>query len=440
MRYEVVIAGGGFAGAYCARALGKALGRREGERRVALLAESNVLTFQPMLAEVAGSSLAPMDVVNPLRQFCDKAAVLQGAIQNVNWDRQELVFDSGRFTKNHTVKFNHLVLALGSVTDLRNVPGLDEHGLPMKTVGDALRLRVALINRLEEANLVDDRETRDRLLTFVVVGGGFTGAETAGQIFDFVRQARRYYDKLKGATLRMVLVHGGDRLLPEIGPELGRYAQKVLKRNGVEVRLGTRVSRIEADRVFFEGGDSLETNTVITTIGSAPNPVVVELCRQLGLEAPSGRVKVEPTMRVPGHPNLWALGDCALVPWDDRGEPKMSPPTAQFAVRQGKQLALNIERVLRHETPRPFHHRYLGQLAVIGERQAVAEVMGMHFRGFLAWWLWRTIYLAKLPGVRRRLRVMIDWTFDLIFPRDISILVPNPEDRKPAPAEPGKPA
>ena len=427
MRYDVVIAGGGFAGAYCARALGNALGRGEGERRVALIAESNVLTFQPMLAEVAGSSLAPMDVVNPLRQFCRRVDVLQGAIERVNWERRELVFDGGRFTRNHTVNFTHLVLALGSVTNLGQVAGLDEHGWPMKSVGDALRLRSVVISRLEEASLIRDKEARAALLTFVVVGGGYTGAETAGQLLDFVHQARRLYDNLKHAKMRMVLVHSQDHLLPNIAPSLGAYAQKVLKRRGVEVRLKTVVSRVSASHVFFEDGSSLEANTVITTIGAAPNPVILDVCRQLGLDAPQGRIRVDPTMRVPGQENLWAIGDCASVPWNDRGQEKTSPATAQFAVRQGKQLAGNLLRVLRQEKPRPFRYRYLGQLAVIGEHEAVAEIMGLHFRGFIAWWLWRTIYLVKLPGVRRRLRVMIDWTFDLIFPRDISILVPHAE-------------
>ncbi len=353
--------------------------------------------------------------------------VLQGRFSASTGERREILLDGGQYSRNQAKKFGNLVHALGSVTDLAHVPGLAEHGLPMKNVGDALRLRVALINRLEEANLVDDPEARRRLLTFVVAGGGYTGVETAGQLFDFLCQARRFYDKLRRAKLRMVLVHAGPRLLPEIGPALGGYAQKVLKRRGVEVKVNTKVVRVTAHHVTFEDGVTLEANTVITTIGAAPNPVVVDLCHALGLDAPKGRIRVDPTMRVPGHENLWAMGDCALVPWSDRGVDKTSPPTAQFAVRQGKQLAANLIRVLRGEAPRPFRFRYLGQLAAIGQHDAVAEILGLHFRGWLAWWLWRTIYLAKLPGIRRRLRVMIDWTFDLIFPRDISILVPTAE-------------
>jgi NADH dehydrogenase len=428
MDYDVVIAGGGFAGAYCARALGKALGRAEGERRVALIAERNVLVFQPMLAEVAGSSLSPVDIVNPLRQFCRGVNVLQGTIQKIDWASRTLSLDGGRFTRDHKVGFGHLVLALGSVTDLGAVPGMTEYGWPMKNVSDALRLRAALINRLEEANLVEDPVIRARLLTFVVVGGGYTGVETAGQMLSFIGQAHRYYANLRNSKTRVVLVHAGQELLEEIGPKLGAYARGVLERKGMEVLLNVRVSAVTAYRVVLSNGAGIDANTVVSTVGNAPNPVVMDLCRQLGIEAPKGRVPTDATLRVGNEAKLWAAGDGAAVPWSDRGQAKVSPPTAQFAFRQGELLGGNVFRVLQGREPRPFRYRYMGQLATIGERQAVAEVFGFHFKGFIAWWMWRTIYLAKLPGTVRKLRVMIDWTFDLLFPRDISQIMPPPDD------------
>jgi NADH dehydrogenase len=428
MEYDVVIAGGGFAGAYCARALGRALGKSEGERRIALVAERNVLVFQPMLAEVAGSSLSPIDVVNPLRQFCRGVNVLQGTIQRIDWASKTLSLDGGRFTRDHKVGFKHLVLALGSVTDLGSVPGMPEYGWPMKNVSDALRLRAALINRLEEANLVEDPAIRTRLLTFVVVGGGYTGVETAGQMLSFITQAHRYYANLRDSKLRVVLAHAGKELLEEIGPKLGEYARTVLEKKGMEVLLNTRVSAVTAYRVVLADGSGIDANTIVTTVGNAPNPVLMDLCRQLGIEAPRGRVPTDAAMRVGKEATLWAAGDGAAVPWDDRGQAKVSPPTAQFAFRQGELLGKNIFRVLKGGEPRPFRYRYLGQLATIGERQAVAEILGFHFKGFIAWWMWRTIYLAKLPGFVRKLRVMIDWTFDLVFPRDISQIMPPPED------------
>ncbi len=428
MEFDIVIAGGGFAGAYCARALGKAFGKAEGERRVALVAERNVLVFQPMLAEVAGSSLNPSDVVNPLRLFCRGVNVLQGTIQKIDWESKTLTLDGGRFTRDHRISFRHLVLALGSVTNMGAVPGMQEYGWPMKNVADALRLRAALINRLEEANLVEDLEIRARLLTFVVVGGGYTGVETAGQLFDFIRQAHRYYANLRDSKLRVVLVHGGKELLGEIGPELGAYARRVLEGRGVEVKLNTHVSAVTARRVILAHGPGIEANTIVTTVGNAPNPIVMNLCKQIGIEAHKGRVPTDSVMRVVGADALWAAGDGAAVPWNDRGKARESPQTAQFALRQGKLLGENIFRYLRGLEPRPFRYRYMGQLASIGERRAVAEIFGFHFKGFAAWWMWRTIYLAKLPGTMRKLRVMIDWTFDLIFPRDISQILPPPED------------
>jgi NADH:ubiquinone reductase (H+-translocating) len=427
MKFDIVIAGGGFAGAYCARAIGKLLGR-DGEKRVALIAERNVLVFQPMLAEVAGSSLSPVDVVNPLRQFCRHANVLQGSIQQVDWAKRELSLDGGRFSRNHQISFDHLVLALGSVTDLSRVPGMADYGWPMKTVSDALRLRAAIINRLEEANLVEDAELKRRLLTFVVVGGGYTGVETGGQLLDFLHEVKSMYANLRSEKIRVVLVHSREHLLEEIGEKLGDYAQRVLEKRGMELRLGARVTEVTAGKVLLNDGSFIEAHTVVSTIGSAPNPVVLDLCRQLGIAHDKGRIPVEATLRVPGQTHLWAAGDCAVVPWNDKGEVKPSPPTAQFALRQGRQLGANLVRALRSEAPRPFAYRYMGQLATVGERAAVAEMFGFHFSGFIAWWMWRTIYLAKLPGTLRKLRVMVDWTFDLFFARDIAVVLPPPED------------
>lgn len=444
MHYDVVIAGGGFAGAQAARALAAALGREEATRRVALIAERNVLVFHPMLAEVAGAALSPADVVNPLRQFCRGVTVLQGAVTAVDLAAKTLTVDGGRFTRNQVIGFRHLALTLGSVTDLSKVPGMAEHGWPLKSVADALRLRAAVINRMEEANLVEDAAVRGRLLTFVVVGGGYTGVEVAGQLHDLLHEAKEFYSRLKGERIRVALVHGHAKLLAEIGPELGEYTAGVLRKRGIELFLEKRVAEATASRVIFTDGGAIEAHTIVSTIGNAPSPVVLDVARQLGIATEKGRIPTEPTMLVKGQREIWAAGDCAAVPWNDRGELKVAPPTAQLAQRAGKQLGRNIARVLRAETAtragggsrgsgigaelRPFEYRYLGQLATIGARQAVAEVMGFHFKGFFAWWLWRTIYLAKLPGVMRRLRVTIDWTFEAIFARDISVVLPPPDE------------
>ena len=428
MKFDVVITGGGFAGAYAARALVKAWGKEAAQKRVALIAEQNVLVFQPMLAEVAGSALSPTDVVNPLREFCAGVTVLQGRVTTIDWRAKELVLDGGRFTRNHRVGFGHLALTLGSVTDMSKVPGMAEYGRPLKTVADALRLRAAVINRMEEANLVEDGALRRRLLTFVAVGGGYTGVETAGQVFDLVRAVEPMYSRVKRDELRVVLVHSRGELLAEIGPELGSYAREALEKRGLEIRLNSRVQEVTASRVILNQGDDIETHTIISTIGNSPNPVVTKLCDEIGVTRDRGRVVVDSNLRVNGFDELWSAGDGAQVPWSDRGELKDAPPTAQFALRQGALLGRNMAAALSGGELRSFTFRYLGQLAAIGSHEAVAEVMGMRFRGFIAWWMWRTIYLSKLPGLKRKLRVVVGWTFDLVFARDISLVLPPPED------------
>ncbi len=424
MKFEIVIAGGGFAGAYCAKTLARQLGR-DSINRVALVAEQNVMVFQPMLAEVAAATLSPLDVVNPLRQFCRGVNVLRGRITEIDWERRRLLLVPGRFAKTTSVEFKHLVLTLGSVTDLSRVPGMPEHSLMLKNVGDALKLRATAINRLEQANLETDRELLQKLLTFVVVGGGYSGVEAAGQLLDFLQSVKHFYHNLEQVPLRVVLVHSGPNLLPEVGVPLGLYAERKLRARGMEILLNTRVTSITASRVFFNHGDPIDSTTVLSTIGNAPNPVIVELCRSLGLEMYKGRIATKPTMQVIGRERLWAAGDCAAVPLGDQPS---SPPTAQFAQREGKCLGRNLARFLRGEKLEPFYHRNLGQLASIGRRTAVAEILGMRFSGFIAWWLWRSIYLFKLPGLQRKLRVMVDWTMDLFFPRDISLLLPPPTE------------
>ena len=424
VKLEIVIAGGGFAGVYCAKTLAGMLGS-ESVRRIGLIAEQNIMVFQPMLAEVAGASLSPLDVVNPLRLFCRGADVLRGRITDIDLTGHRLTLDAGDFTSNTVIEFEHLILALGSVVDLSRVPGMPEHALVLKNVGDALRLRATIINRLEEANLESDGAILQRLLTFVVVGGGFSGVETAGQILDLLANAKPFYHNLHQARLRVVLIHSGPHLLPEVGESLGRYAEKKLRRRGMEILLNARVTSMTAQRIFLGAGQTIDAATVLSTVGNAPHPLILGVAERFGLETYKGRLVTEPTLRIKGWKGLWAAGDCAAVPVN--GQPA-APPLAQFAQRQGRLLGKNIARQLRGNKLEPFAHKNVGQLAAIGHRQAVAEILGLRFSGFLAWFIWRTIYLFKLPGVQRKLRVMVDWTMDLFFPRDISLLLPGPTE------------
>lgn len=420
--FEVVIAGGGFAGIECAKALARALGPGS-ERRVALVADQNYMLFQPMLAEVAGSSVSPRHVVNPIRALCRGVTVLRACIERIDAAAGQLELNAGDFTQNVRVGYGHLVLAMGSVVDLSKVPGMAEHALLMKNVGDALKLRGVVIDRFEEASLIDDPARLAALMTFVVVGGGYSGVEIAGQLLDLAEAVHKDYPRMAVANCRVVLIHSGENLLPEISARLGKYCEQALRERGVEIILNARVTAMTSSRVVLGDGREIESHAVISTVGNAPHPRITELCKEAGLATVKGRVCTGPTLRVPGKPWLWAAGDCAAVPL---GDGSISPPTAQFATRQGRLLGANLARVLSgREDLEPFTFKSLGSLAAIGHHRAVAEIMGLQFSGFLAWWLWRTIYLAKLPGFERKLRVVMDWTLDLFFARDISLLQPR---------------
>lgn len=415
--FPVVILGGGFAGTYCARAL--TAGLRDAAAEVALLADQNAMLFDPMLAEISGSSISPLHVVNPLRQFCRGSSIFMGSVEEVDLGGQTVRFCPGPFVQAASLKFEHLVLAIGNVVDVSRVPGMPEHGYLMKTVGDAIRLRTDVIQRLEEASVSTTEAVRRRLLTFIVVGGGYSGVETAGQIYDLLRDVRRFYPRLDRKDFRLVLVHSGPYLLPQIGEELGRYCGEHLEKRGIEVRLNTRVTAITAERAILSTGDVIEANTVVTTVGNATHPVIKRLIDQYQLANSHGRLVTEPTLRVKGHENLWAAGDCAAVPLTDGS---VSPATAQFAIRQGTILGKNIIAVRSKRPLRPFRFKALGEMASLGHLNAVGKVFGFKVSGLLGWLMWRAVYLSKLPGLERKLKVFIEWTLELLFPRDISLL------------------
>ncbi len=443
LKFDIVIAGGGFAGVYCARTLGKEFGE-DARRHVALIADQNFMTFQPMLAEVVGSALSPRHVVNPIRRLCSHVTVLRGNIWKADIAARTVTLQAGEFTGEMHIGFEHLVLALGSVVDLSRVPGMAEHAYLLKNVGDALRLRGAIIDRFEEANLQSETSAQHCLLTFVIVGGGYSGVETAGQIMDLAKEMLEAYPRIAPEMLRVVLVHSGSHLLPEISESLGDYCARNLEERGVEIILNGRVAAVTASRAWLTDGREIKANTVVCTVGNSPHPLIGDLCHRGHIECHKGRIIVDSTLKVRGSDRLWAIGDCAAVPMGgDRRDPnvpsadghlspydmhRFCPPTAQFAVREGELLGKNLASVLRNSaTPlKPFTFTGLGELAAIGHRAAVAQILGMKFSGFFAWWLWRTVYLMKLPGLERKLSVMIEWTLDLFFPRDIALFQPKP--------------
>lgn len=421
IKLDIAVLGGGFGGVYCARAIGKALGRRS-RFKAGIIADENYMVFQPMLPEVASSSISPRHVVNPLRLLCRNVDVLRGRVEAIDWNRRSLTLNAGPFTGNLRITYDHLVLALGAVTDLSRIPGMPEHAFLLKNVGDAMHLRTTILGRIEEANLEPRPELKRRLTTFVVVGGGYSGVETAGHILDLFRAIHGYYPNVSLADLTVYLVHSGDHLLPTLSRRLGEYSARQLKRLGLKLVLNQRVKSVTANRVYLADGTSIETNTVISTVGNAPHPLVKELGAAAGLAMEKGNVVTEATGRVKGQTQLWAVGDCAAFPTVTGG---FCPGTAQFAYRQGLLVGRNVVRQLHGRALQSFTFKGLGEMASIGHHLAVAEICGVQFSGFFAWWLWRTVYLLKLPRLDRKLRVVLDWTLDLFFPRDLNHLSPR---------------
>lgn len=423
---DVAVLGGGFAGVYCAKKLRKEA-RRAGLdlRRIAIVSEQNYMVFQPMLAEVAGASLAPRHVINPIRRLLRGIRVFRGVVKAIDLEKKEVRVDTGDFSAGVILQCQHLVLGLGAEIDLSRVPGMPEHALLMQNIGDAMILRATVIQRIEEANAEYREEIRKRLLTFVVVGGGYSGVETAGELLDLLKEMTKFYSNVSPEDVRVVLVHSRERVLQNLSAELGDYAGKKLAERGLELKLEERVKAVTASRVYLQSGDSIETATVVSTVGNAPNRVIRQLCDEQGVPHDRYWVKADPFLRVEGFEGLWAAGDCASVPLHQGEEGERCPQTAQFAMRQGERLADNIANTYRGRELQPFLFRGLGELASIGHRTAVANIMGAQFSGFVAWFLWRSIYLSKLPGLDRKLRVMIDWTLDLFFPRDINLLNPR---------------
>ena len=392
--------------------LDKTLARRE-DVEVTLISRENFILFTPMLHEVAAGDLYPGDIVNPLRRILRHVKFVQAEVQAIDLSKRRVRCVGGIAQLALEFDFDHLLLTLGSETNFFDLPGVSEWAVTMKSMFDAAMLRNRVLALLEEATLQSDVAARRRILTFVTAGGGFAGTETTGAINDFVRETVHYYPNLNEELIRVVLIHPGDFLLPELGQELGDYAERKLRERKVDVIKGVRVASYDGLVVTLTNGESIPASTLIWTAGVKPSPVIAPLpCQK-----ERGRLLVSNYLAVTGVPGLWAAGDCAAVPVSNTD--KFHPPTAQHGLREGLVAAKNIEAVVLDRPLNSFTFTTLGQLGTIGRRTGVAMVFGMKFSGFIAWCLWRTIYLMKLPRLSKKLRVMVGWTLDLLFSRDI---------------------
>ena len=408
---RIVIAGGGFGGIYTALELQKIF-KRESQVSVTLLNHENFFLFTPMLPETGASSIATRHIVSPIRKLLRRSRFAEVSIDAIDIDRQVVSARHSLTGAAREFPYDHLVLSLGGVTNYFRIPGAELYSHPFKTLGDAIYVRNHTIDKLEEAAVEPERA--EELLTFVIVGGGLTGVEVAGALNDFVREAAKFYPEIDRGRIRLMLIEAGPRLMPEMNEELAAFAKKVMIERGVDVRTNTAVTRIEKDSFELSTGERIPTATLVWAAGVSPNPIIART--NLPTDE-RGRVLVNEYLEVEGHENVWALGDCARVP--DRRTGKPHPPTAQHAVREAKRAARNIAARLGRGERQAFEYRTMGQLAIVGERTGVADVMGHQFSGWVAWFMWRTYYLMRVPLLEKRVRVVLDWTLDLFFERDL---------------------
>ncbi|MEO6876396.1 MAG: FAD-dependent oxidoreductase [Opitutaceae bacterium] len=403
---RIVIVGGGFAGVALAQRLEHLL---PAENEIVVISAQNHLVFTPMLPEVVGRTISPLHVVVAGRELTKRTRWLEAVVSRIDQEKNEAhyVLTSG---ETAAIKYSHLVFACGATVNLAEIPGLAARGYPLKNVMDALVMGNDLIGKFEAAAAETETAARRRLLTVVVIGGGFSGVEVAGHIADLMRAMHRSYPELRKESPHVVLLQAGDRILPELNhASLSAFALKKLRKNHVEVRLKMGAKKVTAAAVELSSGDEIATGLVVCTIGNDAWPII----KELGLTLEKHRLKTDLDMRVTGTANLWAIGDCALVPNAHDGKP--SPATAQFAEQQARQLAENLAKVAADEPTTPFSFRPRGMLASIGHRDAVAEIYGFKLAGFVAWFLWRGVYLWKLPTFSRKLEVAVGWAWGALF-------------------------
>ena len=410
---RVVILGGGYAGVYAALKLEKAA--RKGLIELAMVSQDNFFLFQPMLSEVVSGSIEPPHIVNPIRRLLRHTRFYQAEIEAVDAATSTVVVRySGRHVHYDSIPYDHLLVAVGVSTDLSMVPGMSEHAFPLKTLGDAFALRNHLIGVIERAQVEDDAAEKAELLTFVVVGGGYNGVEVAAEINSFVREAARDYPNVSPGDVRVVLLQRSSRILPELSEKQAAFSHRVMERRGIEIRLNTGIKGATVQSAVLGDGQEIATGTVVAAMGSSPNRLLETVP---GSRDRKGRLVVDETLAVPGSDGIWAAGDCAAVP--DVRTGGTAPPTAQHAVREGRHVARNILAAIKGEPLRTFSYRSLGVFVPLGRFSAAADVAGLKIEGLMAWFLYRTYYLLQLPRLERKLRVVSDWTLELLFHRDI---------------------
>ena len=387
------------------------------EAEIVVLSRENYTLFTPMLPEVTSGELEVRHVVTPIREQLRRSRFVLADVDEIDVLASTVTYHHVLTGASVVQRYDHLVLALGASTSTFGLPGVAEHAWALKTLEDADALRNHLVWLLELADTIDDEARRKRLLTIAVVGGGFTGVEAAGEIVELFRSVLRFYKRLRPEQVKMILVEAGPTLLAGLPAKMGEYSRRVLERRGVEVVTGDGVTGADSTGLNLQSGRRIETETIIWSAGVQPSATVAKTALPT---TKRGAIETQSDMRVAGIGGVWALGDCASIP---DGEGGVYPATAQHAIREGPSLADNIVAAIRGRPTKPFRYTSLGMMAALGGRKAVAQLPGNRvITGFIAWFLWRTYYLLRLPGLDRKLRVAFDWTLELIFPRDTAEL------------------
>jgi NADH:ubiquinone reductase (H+-translocating) len=415
---KVLVVGGGFGGVFAAKALER-LGRDQFD--IELINNNNYFVFQPLLPEVAAASIHSSDAVVPLRLLLRRTQVRQADVMGIDFGKKTVTVVQGFRRLPVDLPYDELVIALGMTVDLKRFPGLPEHALTMKNLADAHRLRTHVISCLEMADVATDPELKQQLLTFVVVGAGFSGVETVAEVNELIRRALKYYPNIKQDEIRVYLIEYAGRILPTFPADLAEYATRRLQIHGIDVKTGVGTKAATSTAVELTNGSVIPTRTIVATIGNGPHPLV----EALGLDMHWGRIKTDRFMRVAGREGVWAVGDSAEIPLVEHpaeDPAHYAPPTAQFAVREGQQLAQNIVAKAKEAEVKPFAYESKGSLASLGMSKAVAEVYGVKLSGTLAWLLWRGFYLSFLPGFATKLRVLVNWVLNLFVPPNIVLI------------------
>lgn len=408
---RVIVVGGGFGGAYAAQTLSKKLPK---DWEVVLFDRNNFLLFYPLLIEAGVGNLEPRHVTVPIRKFLGKrAGFIMAEIERVDTAAQQVYYRVEGTPETRSLHYDHLILSPGSQTKMPPIPGLGEHAYELKSLRDSIEFRDRGIRLLEIANTISDRAKRQALLRIVIVGSNFTGIELAGEYQEFLTEQAKNYPNISEDDVQVVVVEYADRILPAIDADLALFARRHLEQRGLRILTRTTLTEVRQDSATLTTGEVLPTYTTVWCAGIAPSAMLAKI-EGLPLNE-RGYIACDVTTQVQGFKNVWAVGDSAFIP-DIEGKPYAA--TAQNASRQGPVAAMNVVRAVKGEELQPFRHKSLGDLAAIGCRTAVVRMLGIKFSGFPAWFMFRSVYLMKMPSWSRRFRIVIDWTLSLFFKQE----------------------